>query len=133
MTLLSIIILVFLDQLTKYLFFNRHFLDNLYIFHFHVKNFWISRWLRILPEYLLTILIWLVLIFVTYLYQKKQIDKIALILILSGWIWNLIDRIFLWYVRDFITIPFIHFPTFNLADILITFWFIWIVRKWLEK
>jgi len=133
MTLILIITLIFLDQLTKYLFFNKHFLDNFYIFHFHVKNFWISRGLQILPPPALTILIVFILAFVWYLYYKKQIDKIAFILILAWGIWNLIDRIFFWYVRDFITLPFIHFPTFNLADMLITFGFLRLIWKSIEK
>ena len=133
MNIFIIIFLIFLDQLTKYLFFNKWFLSHLYIFHFHVKNTWISWWLQILPSCFLTIFIILILIFISYLYKKKQIDKIAFILILAWWIWNLIDRIYFWYVRDFITLPFIHFPTFNLADIFITFWAIWILKKALEK
>lgn len=40
-------------------------------------------------------------------------------LLLGGAIGNAIDRISLGYVRDFIELP--HFPSFNVADIAITF------------
>ena len=55
--------------------------------------------------------------------KQEQIDlKIltSLILILSGGIGNLIDRIFRGYVVDFIDINFMSFPNFNIADISIT-------------
>jgi signal peptidase II len=40
-------------------------------------------------------------------------------LLLGGAIGNAIDRVSLGYVRDFINFP--HFPTFNFADVCITF------------
>ena len=45
---------------------------------------------------------------------------VSLILILSGGIGNLIDRILRGYVVDFIKFDFINFPIFNVADISIT-------------
>lgn len=45
---------------------------------------------------------------------------VSLILILSGGIGNLIDRILKRYVVDFIKFEFINFPIFNVADISIT-------------
>ena len=45
---------------------------------------------------------------------------VSLILILSGGIGNLIDRILKGYVVDFIKFDFINFPIFNVADISIT-------------
>ena len=45
---------------------------------------------------------------------------VSLILILSGGIGNLIDRILRGYVVDFIKFEFINFPIFNLSDISIT-------------
>ena len=46
--------------------------------------------------------------------------KVGFTLILGGLIGNLIDRIFLGYVRDFIHLEFINFPVFNIADIALT-------------
>lgn len=45
--------------------------------------------------------------------------KFSFILIISGAIGNLIDRIFLNYVRDFLYFKLIDFPVFNIADICV--------------
>ena len=45
--------------------------------------------------------------------------KVAFVLIISGAIGNLIDRIHLGYVRDFLYFILIDFPVFNVADILV--------------
>lgn len=45
--------------------------------------------------------------------------KIALVMIISGAIGNLIDRVTLGYVRDFLYFILIDFPIFNIADILV--------------
>ena len=37
-------------------------------------------------------------------------------MVLGGTLGNMIDRIFLGYVRDFICLEFINFPVFNVAD-----------------
>jgi len=42
--------------------------------------------------------------------------KFSFVLIISGAIGNLIDRVFLGYVRDFLYFRLIDFPVFNLAD-----------------
>ena len=46
--------------------------------------------------------------------------RFPLLLICSGAIGNLIDRIFLGYVRDMIDVLFIRFYVFNFADIYVT-------------
>jgi len=56
---------------------------------------------------------------------KKMKEKTSIILNISvgliagGCIGNLIDRIFLGYVRDFINFQFFSFPVFNIADIAV--------------
>ena len=45
--------------------------------------------------------------------------KIALVLVISGAIGNLIDRALLGYVRDFLYFILIDFPVFNVADICV--------------
>lgn len=45
--------------------------------------------------------------------------RIAFILIISGAIGNLIDRVCLGYVRDFLYFKLIDFPIFNIADVFV--------------
>ena len=56
--------------------------------------------------------------FVLYKYRKELpvIGRIGLALIIAGGIGNLIDRIALGYVVDFIRLDFMDFPRFNVAD-----------------
>lgn len=57
---------------------------------------------------------------------KRQKEKTSIVLGLSvgfiagGCIGNLVDRIFLGYVRDFINFQFFNFPVFNVADVSLT-------------
>ena len=99
--MLLIILLIILDQLTKY------FLGN-------VKNYGAA--FGILHGYttFLIIVSLVVLVICFYYYYKNKNLKISLSFILAGTLGNLIDRIFLGYVRDFIDLNF--FPVFNLAD-----------------
>ena len=60
-----------------------------------------------------------------WFYAKKRKDmtaltRIILSLLFSGAIGNLIDRVFLGYVRDMIYFSLINFPVFNVADSAIT-------------
>lgn len=52
--------------------------------------------------------------------KKYNIMHILLILIASGAIGNMIDRILLEYVVDFFYFVLINFPIFNMADIYVT-------------
>ncbi len=52
--------------------------------------------------------------------QKNALYKWSMALIISGAIGNLIDRIFLGYVRDFLYFELINFPIFNVADSCLT-------------
>ena len=52
--------------------------------------------------------------------SKSKTYKIAFDLIIAGAFGNLIDRVFLGYVRDFVSFDLIHFPVFNFADTCIT-------------
>lgn len=70
-------------------------------------------------------------IILSYLLAKPKASwllRIPLVLIFTGGIGNLVDRITLGYVRDFIFFEFWYsFPTFNLADNFLTIGTFWLV------
>lgn len=55
-------------------------------------------------------------------YRKSLRPAVAIPLacVIGGAVGNLIDRVFLGYVRDFICTEFISFPVFNVADSFVT-------------
>lgn len=71
---------------------------------------------------IVTLILAAFLVFLLVRYRKllPKLSKVALTVILSGAIGNLIDRIILGYVRDFIAFDFIEFPVFNIADCCVT-------------
>ena len=98
--MLLIILLIILDQLTKYL------------FPYTINYGAAFGILRGYTTFLIIISLIVVLICFYYFREKKL--RIGLSFILAGTISNLIDRIFLGYVRDFIDLKI--WPVFNLAD-----------------
>lgn len=50
---------------------------------------------------------------------KYKYLRVSLILIAAGAVGNLIDRVFMGYVTDFIEVTFISYPVFNFADICV--------------
>ncbi len=132
MPYLIAILLVIIDQLTKYIFYNKWLFSFCSLFWHHVFNKGFSWWISIFPNYLLIFITVIVLWIFFYLYKKKYIWPITFTLLLAGWLGNLIDRIYLWWVRDFITLVNF-FPTFNLADVYITLWAIMIFIESLDN
>ena len=64
-----------------------------------------------------SLLVMVAIIYVDRYYAKGKFDmKIALGLLFGGAAGNLIDRVHLGYVIDYVYLQFIHFPVFNLAD-----------------
>ena len=57
---------------------------------------------------------------------KNPIYWLGMGLMLGGIIGNLVDRIAFGYVRDFLRFEFMNFPTFNVADMALTFGVIFI-------
>lgn len=51
---------------------------------------------------------------------KSKFCQVCAVLIISGGLGNLIDRIRLGYVIDYIEVQFVNFAVFNFADILVT-------------
>lgn len=128
--IISILLLVMLDQISKLLvvnYLNKEiiFIDNFFSFTF-IKNYGAAFGIfggNTLFLILITILLIIYLSYDTYKNINKKFNVIFNILIISGALGNLIDRIFRKYVVDFIS--FILFnnqmPVFNIADILVTF------------
>jgi len=124
--ILYIITIVLLDQFSKYFFYDKWFLSNINILE-PAFNTGISR---SLPVNLLVIIALTIVISTLLLiwYKKKYIWKRATIFLIWWTLWNLIDRLFLWWVRDFILI-FKRFPIFNLADTFICTWALIVIIK----
>lgn len=131
MSLILILILLFLDQISKYL--TRVYLthdikiiDN--FFHLtYVKNsgaaFGIFSNNKILLLYLTTfIIIALVIMYFKFNYRMNLYTNFVSILFIAGAIGNLIDRIVHGYVTDMLHFYIFKysFPVFNLADVYIS-------------
>lgn len=98
-----VIILIVLDQLTKNSFEG-------------VRNYKAAFGIDFSLNVIIIVSLAVILVCMYYLNSvKEKILVYGLILILSGSVGNIIDRVFLGYVRDFIEISVI--PVFNLADI----------------
>ena len=110
--LLLMLVLFAWDQLSKWFFYDLKWGQEL-PFLYPTLNTWISRGVQVyLPIVILVSLlgIWLFV----FLWRKKYLNDRVFILFLAGTLGNLVDRIFLDGVRDFISIGI--FPVFNLAD-----------------
>ena len=129
--ILSIILLVILDQLTKFLVVKLIPLNNAVIL---IRNFLKFYYIQntgaafgMFSGYLILLII-ITFVVLYFLYKEIKTSKIdnlnicSLVLIISGSIGNLIDRVFRKYVIDFISFTlFKHeMAIFNVADIYIT-------------
>ena len=127
------IILIFFDQLTKYLAMvylkgvtgGINIIENILKIQYlenHGAAFGLLQ-NKTVFFYIFTILF---LLLFSYLYLRMPTDRkylpinILLVFFISGAIGNLIDRIRFQYVIDFIYISLINFPIFNVADIYVT-------------
>ena len=125
-TAIFIIVFVLLDQASKYFFYDNAFLENTQLFE-PSFNTWISRSLPV-NIILVIVLSIIISIWILIWYKKNYIWKRATIFLIWWTLGNLIDRIFLWWVRDFILV-FKRFPIFNLADTFICTWVALIIIK----
>lgn len=123
------IFLIIVDQIIKLLAFNFLKNNNSIIFINNILNFTYvenkGASFGVFSENrtFLILLTFVIIFFILFIlkkdYFKNKFINLFLILILSGGISNLIDRIFRGYVIDYIDISFINFPVFNFADCLI--------------
>lgn len=63
----------------------------------------------------------LIFIYLLYKYQTDKLISLGIVLMLTGTIGNLIDRIKFGFVTDMFKVDFINFPIFNIADMCLTF------------
>lgn len=129
--ILSMAALILVDQLTKI--WSVHTLASgtdiqiwKGVFHLHYLSNYGAAWGIFSGKQLFLIILTSVIIVGMVIYLTKvpttkwgKWTKIALVMIISGAIGNLLDRIFLGYVRDFLYFILIDFPIFNVADILV--------------
>jgi signal peptidase II len=62
----------------------------------------------------------LIVLYSIFSRTESKLLYISLGFVLGGALGNLVDRIVLGYVRDFIKLEFINFPIFNIADMMLT-------------
>jgi signal peptidase II len=77
-----------------------------------------------IPLFLIIIITIMVLIGIYRVFMNKKIWRIFLGFFIAGALGNLIDRVRLGGVRDFINIGIFNFPIFNIADIFLNIWII---------
>lgn len=131
--LISIILLVLLDQFTKYL--AVEFLKNNESFVLipgileleYLENTGAAFGILLGQQWFFYIITIVMIFVMVFIYFKMPMNKkylpghIVLIFIIAGAIGNFIDRVVQQYVVDFIYFSLINFPKFNFADIYITF------------
>ena len=113
---LSCLLLIWLDQITKYFFYDLKIWSKI-CFLSPVLNDWISWWMSMPMRIIIGITVICIFLFV-YLFYKKYLGSSEFVLLFAGTLGNLIDRIYLGWVRDFLS--FGSFPVFNIADAFLT-------------
>ena len=118
--LLFTISLILIDQITKLVFSNRDFFVGPIYFH-SVNNYGLAFSLNFGSLANIT-LVALGLFFLSYYYywhrhEFSRREQMAFILIFAGAVSNIIDRLYLEYVRDFLDLGLAF--TFNLADVFV--------------
>jgi len=116
------IFLVLIDQASKFYVFSTNINRCVLVCIRAVSNYGIAFGLFNMSPLviIITTVVGLIIIGVSLFYMiqnESLLLKVALLFIVSGTTSNLIDRIILRYVRDFITFSFWNFPSFNLADV----------------
>ena len=119
------LLFIWIDQLTKYFFYNLEIWSKV-TFLEPLLNSWISRWMSMPMIVIFIVSIICIWLFI-YLFHKKYLTVLDFALLMAGTIWNLIDRIYLGGVRDFLS--FGSFPVFNVADAFLTCGVAWICIK----
>ena len=129
--IIAVIIGVILDQVTKY-FASSYIIDNPIIIIEDVlelrylENRGAAFGMLQNQQWFFLIITAITICIITYIYMKLPHNKhftplrLCMISLMAGAIGNMIDRIRLQYVIDFIYFKIIDFPIFNVADIFAT-------------
>ena len=123
---LIFIFFILIDQITKFFMIGKNIIVISQVLSFtYVENTGIAFGMASNNGIFIILLNIIILgIVLKFLISRKEklnyVSKVALVLIISGGISNLIDRILRGYVIDYININLFNFPTFNFADICIT-------------
>ena len=115
------IVIVIIDQLSKFLVIDKNIsiIPNFIEFNYTQNTGGAFGIGRINFSLIISIIIIIGIIVFLIKENTKITNYIPFVLLLSGSIGNLIDRIFKGYVIDFIDINILDFPNFNIADISI--------------
>lgn len=122
--ILLVLFLIFIDQFTKYIVqfkLSGDIVVNDFLTITYVKNYGVSFSMlegRNLIIAAVTVLAIVIIGILLRYYKNNKFYVYPLLFILAGTIGNLIDRIYLGYVVDFISVN--DFPIFNFADIFLT-------------
>jgi len=116
--ILTSFLVLLLDQLTKYFIKSQNFVVTSFFKISYVENTGASFGMLKGFNWLFIIIAFIAVFFVFHYYKEIKKEKLyvhlAVGFLLGGITGNLIDRVFLGYVRDFISFSF--WPTFNFAD-----------------
>lgn len=115
--LIAIILLLIIDMGSKYFFYDLHMGQGIYMFQ-PSFNVGIARSIS-LPMVFTIIMSIISLGIFCFMYVRKYINMSIAAVLIAGTLGNLIDRLWLGGVRDFINIQIFNFPIFNLADVFL--------------
>lgn len=115
------LILIIIDQITKYLFIDKNYFSNFMISIKYSQNSGSAFSLFANIDFynyiiiVLSIIVLILIIFYNKYFLNNKILSASYIFLIAGVIGNLIDRIFFGYVHDFIAIKYLFI--FNIADV----------------
>ena len=131
LSFLSVFVLVFIDQLTKY--FARVYLADgpfdlipgvfSFTYHGNTGSIWgilQGKTIFLIVASLIALAVLVIILYKMPLMKKLLPLRIVLLFLTAGAIGNLIDRVVSGVVTDFFYFELIDFPIFNVADIYIT-------------